>query len=75
MTKKMTRSRKSASVERRMEASLAKAAALRQDTAAPLITAESLANQYAYVVSDLIRVGVLAAVLIGGLIALSFFLK
>ncbi len=75
MTKKMSRSRKSASAGRRMEASLARAAAIRQEPNSPAATTQDLAAQYSYVVNDLVRVGVLAAVLIGGLVALSFFLK
>lgn len=34
----------------------------------------SLAEEYQYVINDLRRVGILAAVLIGGLIVLSFFI-
>jgi hypothetical protein len=33
-----------------------------------------LAEEYAYVADDLIRIAIIAAVLVGGLIALSFFL-
>ena len=36
---------------------------------------EDLSDQYSYVLRDLSRVGIIALVLIGGLIALSFFLK
>ncbi len=38
-------------------------------------TPEELAAQYSYVVRDLGRIAVIAAVLIGGLIVLSFFIK
>jgi hypothetical protein len=34
----------------------------------------NLAEEYAYVTGDLIRIAIIAAVLIGGLIVLSFFL-
>ena len=35
----------------------------------------SLEQQYQYVKRDLARIGVIAAMLVGGLVALSFFLK
>ena len=34
-----------------------------------------LAEEYAYVADDLMRIAIIAAVLVGGLIALSFFLR
>jgi hypothetical protein len=34
----------------------------------------NLAEEYHYVVRDLIRIGIIAAILIGGLVILSFFL-
>ena len=36
---------------------------------------EDLSEQYSYVLRDLSRVGIIALILIGGLVALSFFLK
>ena len=36
---------------------------------------ENLSEQYSYVLRDLSRVGIIAFILIGGLVALSFFLK
>lgn len=42
---------------------------------AMVATPEQLADQYSYVLRDLTRIGIIAAVLIGGLVALSFFLK
>ena len=36
---------------------------------------EQLESQYRYVIDDLKRIGLIAAVLIAGLVALSFFLK
>ena len=36
---------------------------------------EDVAGQYDYVVRDLSRVGIIALLLIGGLVALSFFMK
>ncbi len=38
-------------------------------------TPEELAAQYSYVIRDLSRIGIIAVVLIGGLVALSFFLR
>jgi hypothetical protein len=35
----------------------------------------NLAEEYAYVTGDLMRIAIIAAVLIGGLIVLSFFLR
>ncbi len=42
--------------------------------AAPQTTKTDLAVEYAYVIEDLKRIGVLAVVVIGGLIILSFFI-
>jgi len=38
-------------------------------------TPQDLAAEYSYVLRDLARIGIIAAILIGGLVALSFFLR
>ncbi len=38
-------------------------------------TSEQLQSQYQYVINDLKRIGIIAAILIAGLVGLSFFLK
>ena len=43
--------------------------------AAVQVAPEDLSDQYSYVLRDLSRVGIIALILIGGLVALSFFLK
>lgn len=40
----------------------------------PTSSRGNLAEEYHYVVRDLIRIGIIAAILIGGLVILSFFL-
>jgi hypothetical protein len=65
MAKKNFRSRRSPSPQRTAPATVSAAAGIRLDPA----------EQYRYVQNDLRRVGLLAAIFIGGLVALSFVLK
>jgi len=55
---------------------MAKRSRRRRSTASPTIEEKpvDLAEEYHYVIEDLQRIGIIAAILIGGLVALSFFI-
>lgn len=69
MAKRLSRSRRAAM------GNTGSAPRANTQAAAVQATPEDMSDQYSYVVRDLSRVGIIALVLIGGLIALSFFLK
>ena len=73
MAKKVRRARLSAT-----QTYMPTAAPVEATTAPPTSTASREVNfseEYRYILSDLKRIGILAAVILSGLVALSFFIK
>jgi hypothetical protein len=71
MTKRTSRSTRT----RTSAASSASMSRVRSSGPVAPTTPEQLQNQYQYVLEDLKRIGLIAMMLIGGLVVLSFFIR